>query len=86
MTELLEAEGRLARRSVYRLAFALGLLIAVVLVFLTGVALLTASAYFMLRRTLPIDGALAVLGLLLIVMAGLGLGWSRASVGPENSG
>ncbi|XAL99582.1 hypothetical protein OT109_18630 [Phycisphaeraceae bacterium D3-23] len=83
LTDLLEAEGRLAKRSVYRLAFALGLLVVVVVVFLTGIALLSAAAYFMLRRTMAVDGALAVLGVSLIVLALLALGWSKAVSGPE---
>jgi hypothetical protein len=81
LADLAEAEGRLAKRAVFKLAVALGLLIVVVLMLTTAIALLIAAAYVALRRAMPIDGALLTLGLCILILAGLTFGWAKALSG-----
>jgi len=75
---LAEAEGRLARRALFRIAIALALIVVVTAMLLTALALLIAAAYVALRRVMPVDASLLVLGLSILILAGLTFGWAKA--------
>lgn len=77
IADLAEAEGRLARRAIYRLATALALIVVVAVMLIAAIVLLAGAAYFALRRAMPVDAALLVLGLSILVLAGLTFGWAK---------
>ncbi|MEX0745801.1 MAG: hypothetical protein WD118_09375 [Phycisphaeraceae bacterium] len=70
--DLLEAEGRAARRAIFRLAGALLLLLGVAALLLTGLAFFLVAIYLVLADAVGAAGAFAILGgaLLLASLAG----------------
>jgi hypothetical protein len=83
VAELAEAEGRLARRAIFRLAAALLALLIVFALVVGGVAMLAVAGFMALTRAMPTDAALALLGAALLIVAGLSAGWARQLSQPE---
>ena len=81
LANLAEAEGRLAKRAIFKLATALAVLAIVLFVALFGLILLFAAGYFALRRVMPVDAALFTLGFSILLLAGLAFGWAKALSG-----
>ncbi|MEX0655607.1 MAG: hypothetical protein WD534_14095 [Phycisphaeraceae bacterium] len=71
--DLLEAEGRAARRAIFRLAGALLLLIGVAAMLLTAGAFFLTALYLLLHKHVGAPGAFSILGGLLLLVAFVGL-------------
>jgi hypothetical protein len=67
--ELVEAEGRMLKRQVLRLAIALGLGLAALVLGLAGVGFLLAALFLALAQPLGYAGAAAVFGAVALVLA-----------------
>lgn len=81
LANLVEAEGRLAKQAIFRLAMALAILAVVSLLLLAAFALLVGAAYVALRRVMPVDAALLTIGLAILILAISLFGWSKALSG-----
>jgi hypothetical protein len=70
LVELLEAEGRAAKRHVLRAGAGLGLLFAAIVLFLAGMGFLVAAAYVTLAGALSPSVALVICGAVVLVLGG----------------
>lgn len=70
LVELLEAEGRAAKRHALRTGTGLGLLLAAIVLFLAGTGFLVAAAYVALSGALPPSVALVICGALVLILGG----------------
>lgn len=68
VADLVEAEARLARRSVFSLMVSIVAVIAAASLLLVGAFAIAAGIYLALRRALPPDAACAVIGVMLIAL------------------
>lgn len=71
--DLLEAEGRAARRAIFRLVAALLVLIGVLALVLTAGGFFLTALYLLLRDAVTPPGAFAILGLVLLLVAFVGM-------------
>jgi Ni,Fe-hydrogenase I cytochrome b subunit len=69
--DLLEAEGRLLRHNVVRTAAIVGVVLAIVLMTLGGLALLAAALFVALSQAMGTAGAAAITGGLLLLLAAM---------------
>jgi len=71
VADLIEAEGRLAKRGVFRLAVAILAAAAAIGLLMIGALVIAAAVYLSLRRALPADAACAVIGVGLVIVGGV---------------